>query len=146
MSGGLCSLSDLDCCSGCCGTHNETACNGAHPLLGVTIQMTLRICDAVGSQNKGTPIWTQKYDSPFCGDPKMVPLILGNPHATQSRFTRLKASCRPVAAFESICRFLSRVMVSIRCFVSSFGGSTGFEALDFRFFKAQGPLGLTPRT
>ena len=33
--------------------------------------------EMVVSLNKGTPIWTPKYGY---GDPKMVPVILGNPH------------------------------------------------------------------
>ena len=34
----------------------------------------------VVSLNKGTPIETPKYYSSYYWDPKMVPLILGNPH------------------------------------------------------------------
>ena len=31
------------------------------------------------TKNKANPIFNQQYDNPFYGDPKMVPLILGNP-------------------------------------------------------------------
>ena len=31
------------------------------------------------SQNRGTPLWTPKYCSPYYGDPQKVPLILRNP-------------------------------------------------------------------
>ena len=33
----------------------------------------------VVSQNWATPIYIPKYDSPYHWDPKMVPLMLGNP-------------------------------------------------------------------
>ena len=39
------------------------------------------------SQNRGTPIQTPKYYNPYYGDPKKVPLILGNSHIGQQEDT-----------------------------------------------------------
>ena len=61
----------------------------------------------VVSGNRGTPIKTTKYYSPYYRDPKMVPLILGNPHHNNKLLkANLEASRTPQEEdleFESGC-------------------------------------------